>query len=292
MALFCNNSSTDIIRLLDSLCNEVKVTRQMSVTVNNIERSSGGFILNTNVGLLNSDTLVIATGGLAMPQLGATGFGYNIAKQFGINVIAPEPALVPLAIDPNDILQFNNLSGVSFDSCTSTSEISFRESTLLTHRGLSGPAILQISSYWNRGDNININILPNENITQLLNQNKTSTKLLNTFLQQFISQRLAESICKIININKQICQLSNKEVIQISNFIHNLILKPTGTLGYKKAEVTKGGIDTKMLSSKTMESTTVSGLYFIGEVADVTGWLGGYNFQWAWSSAYACGNSV
>jgi predicted Rossmann fold flavoprotein len=290
--LFCNTSSQDIINLLDFLCNSQGVVRKMSVSVDNIQKSPTGFILNTNIGILNSETLVIATGGLAMPQVGSTGFGYNIAKQFGLNVIKPEPALVPLAIDPNDLLNFNDLSGVSFNSCVSSDKISFLESTLLTHRGLSGPAILQISSYHQAGNAIKINMLPQVDIVESIANNKTSNKLLSTFLQQFLSQRLSDSICKIIGINKQICQLSNKEIASISNVIHHLSLKPTGTLGYKKAEVTKGGVDTTMLSSKTMEATKVSGLYFIGEVVDVTGWLGGYNFQWAWASAFACGNSL
>lgn len=290
--LFCDNSATDIINLLDFLCNSVGVIRKMSVNVKKVDESSTGFSIFSNQGDFESETLVIAAGGLAMPQVGATGFGYNVAKDFGINVIKPEPALVPLAINSNDLVNFTDLSGISFSSTVVTANISFTESTLLTHRGLSGPAILQASSYWKSGTNIHINMLPNENIIELINQNKNSNKLLSNFLQQYLSERLANSLCKIIGINKQICQLSNKEISNIYDFIHELSLKPTGTLGYKKSEVTKGGIDTKMLSSKTMESTTVSGLYFIGEVVDVTGWLGGYNFQWAWASAFACSNSI
>ncbi len=290
--LFCDNSATDIINLLDYLCTSVGVIRKMSVSINQIDKSATGFSVHSTEGITDSEALVIATGGLAMPQVGASAFGYNIAKQFGINVIKPEPALVPLALDPNDLLKFNDLSGISFESIVSTNDISFAESTLLTHRGLSGPAILQISSYWNSGNKININMLPSQNIVELIRQHKTSTKLLSTFLHQFLTQRLSDSMCKIIGINKQICQLSNKEIAAIATFIHELSLKPTGTLGYKKAEITKGGVDTTMLSSKTMESNSVSGLYFIGEVVDVTGWLGGYNFQWAWASAYACGASI
>ena len=290
--LFCNNSATDIINLLDYLCTSVGVIRKMYASVNQIDKSATGFSIYSTEGVTNSETLVIATGGLAMPQVGASAFGYNIAKQFGMNVIKPEPALVPLALDPNDLLKFNDLSGISFESVVSTNDISFAESTLLTHRGLSGPAILQISSYWNHCNTININMLPSQNIVELITQHKTSTKLLSTFLHQFLTHRLSDSMCKIIGINKQICQLSNKEIATIATFIHELSLKSTGTLGYKKAEVTKGGIDTTMLSSKTMESKSVPGLYFIGEVVDVTGWLGGYNFQWAWASAYACGTSI
>ncbi len=290
--LFCDTSAEDIIKLLDFLCASNGVVRKMGVSVDKIDKSAMGFKVCTSNGIIETETLVIATGGLAMPQVGATAFGYNIAKQFAIKVIKTEAALVPFAIDPNDLLQFSDLSGISFNSMVSSDDISFTESTLLTHRGLSGPAILQISSYWNSGNKININILPSENIIELITLNKTSTKLLSTFLQQFLSNRLADSLCKIMGINKQICQLSNKDIATISGFIHELSLKPNGTLGYKKAEVTKGGIDTTVLSSKTMEATAVAGLYFIGEVVDVTGWLGGYNFQWAWSSAYACGNSI
>ena len=290
--LFCNDKSEAIIGLLDFLCNTNKVSRQMGITINQIEKSSSGFVLSTTNGTIWAETLVIASGGLALPQIGATGFGYNIAKQFGISVIEPKPALVPLALNTYELEIFSNLSGISFSSEVRVNNISFLENTLLTHRGLSGPAILQISSYWESGNKVILNMLPNLKLDILLKENRSSNKLLSTFLRQFFSERLANNICTIIKIDKPLSQLSNKESIIISEFIHKLTLTPSGTLGHKKAEVTKGGVDTKKLSSKTMEAINTQGLYFIGEVVDVTGWLGGYNFQWAWSSAYVAGNSI
>jgi predicted Rossmann fold flavoprotein len=291
--LFCNNSSYDIINLLSFLINNYKVQRDMGVLITNITNSPTGFIVNTKTNIqYYSDALVIATGGLALPQSGATGFGYEIAKQFGLSIISPQPALVPLTMSEYDLIHFAQLSGISFSAKIAVNNISFQENVLLTHRGLSGPAILQISSYWAQGQNIVIDILPEYNLVTLLHQHKSSNKLLNNFLQQFISQRLANSICQILQLNKPISQLSNKEIAQLNQFIHNFSITPNGTLGHKKAEVTKGGVATDQLSSKTMMVNNVSGLYFIGEVVDVTGWLGGYNFQWAWSSAVACAGSI
>lgn len=290
--LFCNTSSQEIINMLDSLCMENNVTRTMGITIQNIQKSGIGFLLETNKGQFSSESLVIASGGLALPQVGATGFGYNIAKQFGLQVIDPKPALVPLALDPVDLAYFKELAGTSFWSNTNIRNTNFQENTLLTHRGLSGPAILQISSYWNPGTAIAIDMLPQQQIDNLITESRSSIKLLSNFLHQYFPARLADSLCKIMGINKQLCQLSNKEINTIAQFIHNLNLKPTGTLGFKKAEVTKGGVDTQELSSKSMQANAVEGLYFIGEVVDVTGWLGGYNFQWAWASGHAAGQDV
>lgn len=290
--LFCDDKSQAIINLLDFLCNSNNVNRYMGVSITSVEKSSAGFKLHTSLGVFECESLVIATGGLAMPQVGATGFGYNIAKQFGLNVIPPKPALVPLTLDPKDLTYFNDLAGTSFFSETSVNNISFQENSLLTHRGLSGPAILQVSSYWTSEDCISINMLPQFSFVNIREENKESNKLLSNFLHQFFSERLADSICKMIELDKPLSQLSLREINKINGFIHELKLKPSGTLGYKKAEVTKGGVDTKMLSSKTMASNNIEGLYFIGEVVDVTGWLGGYNFQWAWASAYAAANSI
>ncbi|MBP9743093.1 MAG: NAD(P)/FAD-dependent oxidoreductase [Burkholderiales bacterium] len=297
--LFCNNKSEEIINLLDFLCASNHVHRKMSVTINHIEKSSTGFMVNTTIGDFYTETLVIASGGLSIPQIGASPFGYNIAQQFGLAVIPPKPALVPLTLMPDLLNFFSPLSGISFSSKVSTYNISFEENSLLTHKGLSGPAILQISSYWNPGDNIKINMLPHLQLHTILEQNNHNlsensnrNKLLSNFLHEFFPSRLADSICKMIQINKPINQLSKAEIIKISEFIHNLTIKPSGTLGYKKAEVTKGGVNTKYLSSKTMQANAVNGLFFIGEVVDVTGWLGGYNFQWAWASAHACGSSI
>jgi|SRR6185437_1971458 len=291
--LFCDNSAEDIIGLLDHLCNTNNVTRKMSVKALNVTKIPSGFEITTdNVGIIHSETLIIATGGLSIPQIGATGFGYNLARDFGLNIIKTEPALVPLALDPEQLQYFSPLSGSSFFSQTKIDKTSFLENTLITHRGLSGPAILQISSYYSGGTSLQIDMLPTQNIVQLINENRKSNKLLSNFLTLFFSSAFANSLCKMLQLDKQLCQLSNKDINQINELVHNFIITPSGTLGYKKAEVTKGGVDTKELSSKTMGSSKIDGLFFIGEVVDVTGWLGGYNFQWAWASAYAAGSSM
>lgn len=294
--LFCNNSSVDIINLFVQLCKENNIIRQMGVIIHKIEKISGMFEIITNIGTFKSETLVIATGGLSIPQIGATDFGYNIAKQFNIDIVTTTPALVPLTLTNADLESFATLSGTSFMSEVSIInkrvKIKFQENTLLTHRGLSGPAILQISSYWQQNDTININILPNFSIEEELKHKRNLNKLLSTFLAQFISQRLSHSLCTLLKIDKPLSQLSNTEITKINNLIHNLTLIPNGTLGYKKAEVTRGGVDCNALSSNSMMAKNTDGLYFIGEVVDVTGWLGGYNFQWAWASGHKAGLNV
>ena len=290
--LFCDNSAEDIINLLIFLNDENKVCRKMGVSIINIEKTLSGFSVATTIGYFNANSLVIATGGLAIPQIGATGFGYDIAKQFNMNIITPKPALVPLTLSSNELQHLAQLSGISFFSQVAIGKTNFQENTLITHRGFSGPAILQISSYWDTNINININMLPNIDIKDEINNYRASNQQLENFLSKYFSQRLAKSICTIIQINKQISQLSNVEINRIHEFIHKFTITPTGTLGFKKAEVTKGGVDCKELSSKTMMSNKVEGLFFIGEVVDVTGWLGGYNFQWAWSSAFVAAQSI
>jgi predicted Rossmann fold flavoprotein len=313
--LFCNHSAADIINLFDYLCKENNVCRHMGVTIDHIEKPSKTYEVHTNLGIFNSETLVIATGGLSIPLIGATSFGYNIAKQFGLKIIPTAPALVPLTLSPPDLELFAPLSGTSFMSEVSIVRgvahgvsdptnvgkssksnkpmaIKFQESTLLTHRGLSGPAILQVSSYWQQNDSIMINVLPNFAIQEELKNNRSSNKLLSTFLAQFIPQRLSASLCDLLKFDKPISQLTNIDLTKIHKLVHELSMNPSGTLGYKKAEVTKGGVDCNELSSSSMMSKNIDGLYFIGEVVDVTGWLGGYNFQWAWASGYKAGMNV
>jgi predicted Rossmann fold flavoprotein len=290
--LFCDEKSEQIIDLLDFLCKQNNVVRTMGVKVEIIEQNSNGFILITNIGLIQAEALVIATGGLSIPYIGASGFGYVIAKQFKLNVIATKPALVPLTLSAEELQNFNDLAGTSFFSRITIGKTSFEENSLITHRGLSGPAILQISSYWDKDVAIKIDLLPHSDISALLIANRSSNKLLNNFLHQFFTEKLSLSVCNMIGINKSLSQLSNKEIATINQSIHQLMITPNGTLGYKKAEVTKGGVDTLALSSKTMAVKNISNLFFIGEVVDVTGHLGGYNFQWAWASAHVCGNSI
>jgi predicted Rossmann fold flavoprotein len=224
--------------------------------------------------------------------MGATDFGYSIAKKFGIKLTEIKPGLVPLTLHKRELDAFGSLSGLSFDAEVSCNKMSFRESVLLTHKGLSGPAILQISSYWNGGDEIIINMLPGIDIENELKENRTSSKQINKFLSQYLPQRFIDKWCEMYFPPRSINKLSPKDISALSDKLHKWKIIPSGTEGFAKAEVTKGGIDTDELSSKTMESKKVKGLYLIGEVVDVTGWLGGYNFQWAWASAFAAGNAM
>ena len=289
--LFCDDKSQAIIDLLDHLCQENHVQRKMNTSVLKIDKTTTGFELSTTQGSFNCAKLVIATGGLAIPQIGATGFGYQIAQQFNLNVIPTAPALVPLTIAPQDLPNYTQLAGISFLSETSLGKIKFIENSLFTHRGLSGPAILQISSYWNPGNKININLLPSQNIIELIQHQRSSNKLLSNFLSNYFSQKLSHSLCDLLRFDPPLSQLSKTQLSAIEKLIHNFQICPSGSEGYKKAEVTRGGVDTNELNSKDLQSKHVAGLYFIGEVVDVTGWLGGYNFQWAWSSAYAAASN-
>jgi predicted Rossmann fold flavoprotein len=290
--LFCDNSSQDIIDMLDNLCQVNHVKRMMNTQVTEITKESNFRVVSNN-GTFEAECLVIATGGLSIPQIGATAFGYNLAKQFGMNIVPTSAALVPLTLDPKELQYLGELSGISMDTIASIDKANFRENSLFTHRGLSGPAVLQISSYWNPGQKINFDLLPSQNINTLIDENKRSNKLLSNLLSQYISSRAVMQLLQISNIaDKSISQLSNYEINKLSNTFHNFGLIPSGTVGYKKAEVTKGGVSTQDLDSKTLMAKNVNGLYFIGEVVDVTGWLGGYNFQWAWASAYAAASSM
>jgi predicted Rossmann fold flavoprotein len=244
------------------------------------------FTVETNSGTFSSESLVIATGGLSFPKIGATDFGYKIARQFGLKIVETKPSLVPLNFAGLD--GFSKLAGVSVDSVVSSGKQSFRENILFTHKGLSGPAILQISNYWKKNEPISINLLPTENANEILEANRDSKKNLNNFLSGILPSRFAEIFVE----NNKLNQLSKKERDAIAEKLNDWQVSFRETAGYDKAEVTIGGVSTAELSSQTMESKKVSGLYFIGEVIDVTGWLGGYNFQWAWSSAFACGQVV
>lgn len=287
--LFCNNSSSQIIDMLSSECNKHKVTILLNTQISLITKDLL-FHITSNQGYFSSQALIIATGGLSIPKIGASGFGYEVAKQFDLNIISPSPALVPLTVPQENLSFFTNLSGISIDSivCLKDKLPSFRENILFTHRGLSGPAILQISSYLNleKENLITINLLPNLNLKTILIQNKTSKILIRNLMKNYLPNRFADNYFE----NKRILDYKTKELEIIAEQINKFQVKIHGTEGYNKAEVTKGGINTKELSSKTMEAIKVPGLYFIGEVVDVTGWLGGYNFQWAWSSGFVAGS--
>ncbi len=306
--LFCDDESDVIIAMLRSECEAAGVKRFMSCEVSEINYSPSPeseqkkkevhkFHVSSSRGEFNSASLVIATGGLSIPKTGATPYGYHVAEQFGIPITKLKPGLVPLTFAPNDWKPYADLTGVSLDVIVSFGRQSFRENMLVTHRGLSGPAILQISSYWQHGEPLHINLLPNCDMPALLDEQKTSKKLLSNYLIQWFPKSFSDVWCAELTVhkkieNKPLNQYSDKERKLIAANLHDWQVIPSGTIGYSKAEVTCGGIDTRALSSKTMECSAVPGLYFIGEVVDVTGQLGGYNFQWAWASGYLAGQAV
>ena len=293
--LFCDNSAQDIVDVLMTECEWAGVELHLRSEVINIEQNPNGYLVKTTNNDYQCQSLVVATGGLTMPKLGATPIGYKVAEQFGLNVLPTTAALVPFTLHDHDKQRFDGLSGISID-CLVTNEAgtSFRENILFTHRGLSGPAILQISSYWQAGQAVTIDLLPNSSISELVSEWRETSgqKSLKNMLSTVLPKRFVEAIIKNKEItDKTINQLSNIEVTFLSQYLHQWQIKPNGTEGYRTAEVTLGGVDTDELSSKTFEAKKSQGLFFIGEVIDVTGHLGGYNFQFAWSSGVACGQA-
>ncbi len=289
--LFCDEGSEAIIAMLKGECDAAGVGWCVPCNIQNIGKKDV-FQVASSRGIFKTQSLVIATGGLSIPKIGATPFGYKIAQQFGIPVTKLKPGLVPLNFHPEEWAVYSELAGISVDAVVSYDKQSFRENLLFTHRGLSGPAILQISSYWEHGQPLSINLLPACNMHELFAQQRGSRMLLSNFLAQYLPRRFAEVWCGQLAENKPLNQYSEKTLAEFSCKLHGWQITPTGTLGYSKAEVTCGGVDTHALSSKTMQSNDVPGLYFIGEVVDVTGQLGGYNFQWAWASGNAVGQTV
>lgn len=289
--LFCDDSAQQIIDMLIDECRDGQVQWLTGTSVMQIDRNSTGrFQLQTSHGLFDAESLIIATGGLSIPQIGATGFGYDIAKQFGLRLVDTTPALVPLTFPGPEWQHFAELSGVAFDAEVSCGKTLFREAILITHRGVSGPAILQISSYWKPGQTLSINLAPHDDLVSRLQERSQSEQLLGNALADWLPRRFAQLWCEQRDAQKPMKQLGNKTLQRLAEELHHWQVRPAGTVGYKKAEVTLGGVDTRDLSSKTMMANAVPGLYFIGEVVDVTGWLGGYNFQWAWASAHAAGS--
>lgn len=286
--LFCDKSSQAIIGLLKQECDRCRVEIVLGARVLNVAKK-GLFCLVTSRGEFRSQSLVLATGGLSAPALGATDFGYNAARTFGIKVHNCRPGLVPLTFSKKDLSIFKNLSGMSLAATVSLERMSFHENILFTHKGLSGPAILQASSYWRAGKPIRIDLVPGIDIFTILKNHQGKKIALKNLLMDFLPARLAETLCAHIFKNKPLNQYSLKELREIAHLLGDWKIIPKGTEGYARAEVTVGGIDTSELSSKTMEVKKVPGLYFVGEVVDVTGHLGGYNFQWAWSSGFAAG---
>lgn len=291
--LFCTSRSDEILSMLLSECRIYKVEIKTNCTITNISKV-GHFIVNTVNDNFECGSLVVASGGLSIPQMGATGLGYEIAQQFGINVVNCQPALVGLTLSGDLLRNLASLSGVSTEAIVSCGGHSFRESILFTHKGLSGPAVLQISNYWEIGKEIEINLIPDIILSEMIKKwQKDSPKAeFKNLLSTLIPKRLAYQLTEMYFTNKSVIQYNGKEIKSIENILHRWKLQPVGTEGFDKAEVTKGGVDTNELSSKTFESKKIEGLYFIGEVVDVTGWLGGYNFQWAWSSGFCAGQHV
>ncbi|MBL8005867.1 MAG: NAD(P)/FAD-dependent oxidoreductase [Candidatus Kapabacteria bacterium] len=290
--LFCDKSSQQIIDMLVQECTSSGVQILTEVQVDSVQKKEDTFIIVTSLGEYSSKNLVIATGGLSIPPLGATDFGYKVAKQFGHKIIPCVPALVPLIIDSQSEINFSQLSGISFDSIVSYEQQQFRENSLLTHKGVSGPAILQISSYIPKKSTITINILPQFSEEELVQLITNSSQKIRTLIQQFLPQRFVQTILPEQLQEVSGTSISKSNVNELVALLHHWNVPVIGNLGFTKAEVTKGGVSTKEISSKTMESTLVSGLFFVGEVMDVTGHLGGYNFQWAWSSGFACGTTL
>lgn len=289
--LFCDDSSQQLIDMLDAECRAAGVDRRMGVTVHKVGRNET-FQLETSAGSFSCESLVIATGGLSIPQIGATAFGYQIAEQFGLPVTKLDPALVPLTFHVEDAARFAPLAGVSLDTEVRIGKVRFRENVLFTHKGLSGPAILQISSYWQPGQEIVIDLLPDLDADAWLEERAGSEQLLaNAMGELGWPKRFAEAWLDGQGANVRGKDLAPKKRRQLAETLHNWRVLPNGTQGYKKAEVTRGGVSTRALSSKTMMANDVPGLFFIGEVVDITGWLGGYNFQWAWSSGFVAGKN-
>ena len=289
--LFCDGSSREIVTMLEAECTNAGVQIKVDCSVENITKDEK-FILQTSEEHFECSFLVIASGGLSIPKMGATNFGYNIAEQFGISIIPARPALVPLTWNEKDSMAYSDLSGIGIPVKVTCKKISFKEDLLFTHRGLSGPAILQISSYWKESEQLVIDLSEYIEFWNVFGKYRTEKLDIAAILSRYLPRRFVLKWCQANDLTKPMNQLSDKALRRTAELLHRWQIVPAGTDGFGKAEVTVGGVDTKELSSKTMETKKVPGLYFIGEVVDVTGWLGGYNFQWAWSSGWAAGQAA
>jgi predicted Rossmann fold flavoprotein len=286
--LFCDRSATEIITMLESECRAANVKTVVDAKISEVRRDTA-FTVRTEAIEYRAPVLVVATGGISIPKMGATAFGYDLARQFGLNIVQTRPALVPLVFHPADRKRYSDLAGVSAEVVASAGKSAFREKMLFTHRGLSGPAILQASSYWKEGEALQIDLAPGREATQTIREAGTRTAAVaEKALHEFLPNRLAERWLKFHPPNAW----TNLALDAFERELHAWTIRPAGTEGFEKAEVTAGGVDTADLSSKTMETRKVPGLFFIGEVVDVTGHLGGFNFQWAWASASAAGRAL
>lgn len=290
--LFCDGSAKQIVAMLVSAMSEAGVTLRLQTSVHGVEKHGDGFRLALSSGPVACASLVIACGGKSIPKMGATGFGYELAAQFGLRMVETRPALVPLTFEPNLLSRIAPLAGVAVDTNVACGKARFSEAMLFTHRGLSGPAILQISSYWREGEEITVAMLPDRDVFAQLRTARTRNgkQALQTVLAAFLPRRLAQFALETAEPgNGTLADLSDRTLQRVSDAVNAWRVKPSGSEGYRTAEVTLGGVDTRDLDSRTMQARSVPGLYVIGEVVDVTGWLGGYNFQWAWSSGWCAG---
>ncbi len=292
--LFCDDSSKQIVAMLLDECAQADVRIETSCSVEDVSAGAGGFLIRSTLGDFEVPALVVASGGLSIPRMGASGFGYGIARQFGHSVWPTRAGLVPLTLSGRHLVELQDLSGVALPVEVSCNARSFRNALLITHRGVSGPAILQISSYWLPGDALSLDLLPDDDAFEVLKANAATRPAaqLATVLSDLLPRRLALRLCELGLANRPMRQFGERDLRTIASHLEQWPLVASGTEGYRTAEVTLGGVDTDELSSTTMQSRRVPGLYFIGEVVDVTGWLGGYNFQWAWASGHAAGHAV
>ena len=294
--LFCNDSAKDILNMLLEECQRAEVRVQLNTSVGGIKKNCDGRFQvkienRRQPAVTDCQSLVVASGGLSIPKMCASPIGYRIAEHFGINIWATRAGLVPFTLHEADKQRFAELAGIAVESVVSNNRARFRENILFTHRGLSGPAILQITSYWQPGESVTINLLPDKHVAELLTvaRQTEASKKLKSILTQWLPKRLVAALIDDALLENPLQHLNQDQIQSVSDAIHKWVLRPNGTEGYRTAEVTVGGVDCDALSSKTMECQNVAGLYFIGEVLDVTGWLGGYNFQWAWSSGWCAG---
>ncbi|MBQ0708698.1 MULTISPECIES: NAD(P)/FAD-dependent oxidoreductase [unclassified Ochrobactrum] len=292
--LFCDGSALQIIEMLLAEMKRHGARLKLGCSVSSVEKSAQGFSLQLSDGPVHCRSLVVACGGKSIPKMGATGFGYDVATQFGLRIVETRPALVPLTFEPNTLERLKPLAGVAVDAVVVCGKTKFAEAMLFTHRGISGPSILQISSYWREGDEIRIAMLPETDIFDALREQRKQNgkQALQTALALYLPRKLAQTIAEDVGATGHLADMSDKMFRRVEAAINDWRIKPAGSEGYRTAEVTLGGVDTRELDSKTMEAKSVPGLFFIGEVVDVTGWLGGYNFQWAWSSGWVAGQSA
>ena len=292
--LFCDGSAREIIELLTGAMQRHGVEVRLKTAVRDVTRREDGFHLVCDEGAVVATSLVVATGGKSIPKMGATGFGYDLAERFGLRIVATRPGLVPLTFSPDLLARLGPLAGIAVDAVASHGKTRFAEAMLFTHRGLSGPAILQISSFWREGEEIGIAMLPGTDLLAALRAARAANgrQALQTALAAHLPKRLAQHLAEDLGIGGNLADLSDKVLARVDAAVNGWTVKPNGSEGYRTAEVTLGGVDTRDLDSRTMEARAVPGLYFIGEVVDVTGWLGGYNFQWAWSSGWSAGQAA